>query len=367
MAAPKENKKFNRTLVWAFAVIVLVGLLIVAGNYYRGYIIRTNPAKGVAAFNANDVDGTIALADQMIAIDPNNVMALLQKATALAQKGSLGFKEKEYGEQAIEVAKKVLEISPNHLEAMRLIGYSNEIMGKYDEANKWYTDALKIAPKHPDILAQQAHMYDLMGDREKADAGYAAALAINPDITLAQLGAAKGYLRADKPDEARAMYEKVGASAENARQKSEGYYSAGVVAGVQGDHVAAEQLMRQAIAADSSYALAWFGLANELNEKYVIDDGDKVIPSESERIVAITESFAALHKAIELNPEQTVAYLQLGTQLLARGDMQEAYENFQKAAEVVKTDITISEDERSQLAYNILLMNVMTKQRLGIE
>lgn len=357
----------NKRLLQILGVILVLIVVVGAVMKYYAFDPQQVIEKAVMSFNNNDLASVLEGTEDILARDPDNIQALLTKAITLAQQGSLGFKEEEYGVQAIALAQQVLAKHPDHIEAMRIVGYSNEIMGRYDEALVWYDKALALGPKNAAIIAQKAHMYDLMGDRERADAGYAAALEVDPDITLAQLGAAKGYLRADKPDEARAMYEKAGASAENVRQKAEAYYSAGVVAGVQGDHAAAEQLMRNAIEADPTYALAWYGLANELNEKYVIDDGDTVTPSQSERDAAHAESFTALYKAIELNPQQTEAYLLLGTLLLADGDTKGAYGYFVKSAEVVKTDITLSEDERSNLAYSILLMNVMAKNRLGIE
>jgi cytochrome c-type biogenesis protein CcmH/NrfG len=118
------------------------------GSLSSGFSTSTSIVSAVTAFNQNDFATAIADSDTLLASDHNNIDALLAKAITLAQKGSIEFKEAEYGTQAIVVAQQALAIDPKNSEAWRIIGYANEIQQKYDEAHTAYAKSIALNPKN---------------------------------------------------------------------------------------------------------------------------------------------------------------------------------------------------------------------------
>ena len=123
--------------LFVLAVLVAVAVLISMSGP-QGSKSAQQIAQSYQAFDNNDLDGALAAAESVLSNNPNDIPALLAKASALAQRGSLEFKEKEYGPQAIEVARQVLALDASNSEAWRLIGYSNEIMQNYPAAHDAY-------------------------------------------------------------------------------------------------------------------------------------------------------------------------------------------------------------------------------------
>ena len=71
------------------------------------------------SFNANDFSAAQKLIEQNLSQNPADVASLLLKAESLAQQGSLEFKEKEFGVQAIAVAQEALSHDPQNADAWR--------------------------------------------------------------------------------------------------------------------------------------------------------------------------------------------------------------------------------------------------------
>ena len=128
-----------KTITLIKIIIVLAVLLVVALGvsfiFYPNIPVTDFEKSAVMLkvkddFNNNNFDGAIKKAETILSGNKKDVSALLAVASTLAQKGSIEFKEKEYGQKAIDIANKVLAIEPNNAEAYRIIGYANEIMEK---------------------------------------------------------------------------------------------------------------------------------------------------------------------------------------------------------------------------------------------
>lgn len=339
----------QRVVYGLFAVCgVLVIILVAVGFIWPDASKRSGGADAFLvashqAFNAGDLDAAIAAAEGALAEDPQNADALLAKAAALAQKGSLTFKEEQYGMQAIALAQEALALAPDSVTGWRLVGYAHEIMQQYDAAHEAYAKALSIDPRDVAAISQDAHAYDLEGNSTRAAAGYRLALSIDPNFAQAHMGLGKTLLREGDIDGAEAMFRSVGGNAENARQRSEGLYSAGVIVNERGDFQEAERLMRVAADADPSYALAWVGLGTTLFNKSISADPSLTV---SDRQALGEESMDYLFKALELNPGQTLAHMQIGLQLAALGMKDAAREKIREARRLVDTDITLGAREK---------------------
>jgi len=304
----------------------------------------------VEAFNRNDLDGAVVYADNILARDPANVSALLVKATALEQKGSLMFEEEKFGTQAILVAQQALAIDPKSDEAWRIIGYANEIMEKYDAAHAAYEKAIELNPKNAAAISQDAHAWDLQGNAVKAEAEYRAALSIDATLDQAQMGLARIDTQNGKSDEALALFSALSVNAKNARHRAEGAYSAGVLAGARGDTAASLSFMRTATTQDPSYALGWAGLGAVLFSEAFETPTKRTL---AERNDLITQSFTALERAILINPNQSSAYLQLGAELATVGKKDAALKILGEASRVVADDITLTAPEKTAMSAKI--------------
>lgn len=320
---------------WMALVVIVAAIAVL---WWIGFFERGVPADAyVKAFDANDTLGAIALADATLAKRPTNVEALVQKAFALAQQGSLTFRETEFGEQAIAVAEEALEINPQSDEAWRAIGYSNEIMQKYAAAHEAYEKALAINPENMLAISQDAHAYDLEGNMQKAEAGYRKALK-GLDLDQAHLGLGRILVQQGAFDDAQAEFEKAVETSSNRRVRAEAHYSVGIIELIREDRIKAQQQITLATQEDPTYALAWVGLGMVLFSAAVESEGVAL----EARNASITQSFDALEKAIGLNQNQAAAYFQIGKQLGAIGKIGTAEKILTETKAVIPKDITLS-------------------------
>ena len=341
--------------VWILAILFVLAVVAVLlsmsiPNANTSQLAPQNASVQIAdsyqAFDNNDLDGAIAVTNNILSINPNDIQALLAKASALAQKGSLEFKEQEYGLQAIAVARQVLALDPKNSEAWRIIGYANEIIQNYPAAHDAYAQSLAINPKNALTISQEAHAYDLQGELAKAETGYRAALAIDPALDQAQMGLARVLLAQQNTDAALSIFRQVFSETSNVRLKAEAAYSAGNILGASNDKASALQFMEQATTIDPSYPLGWLGLGTQLFAE-ISDTSSGLTPNQRNDLW--TKSLDALEKAINLDPNQALASYQLGVELAAAGQKGDALKIFAAAKQAVPRDITLTASEKQQV------------------
>lgn len=316
----------------------------------------------MTALDANDFTSALQNADAALASEPDNVVALLNKATALEQQGSLQFKEKELGTQAIALAQQALAINSKSSDAWRIIGYAYEIMQRYPEAHDAYSKSLALNPANAATISQDAHAYDLEGDYTRAESGYTQALQIDPNLDHARMGLARMLVARGKLDDALAQYKLVMQSSSNARQKAEAAYSAGVIQNAQKKTAEAEVLMRQAIDLDPSYAQGWGGLGEVLFAESV---NQAKIGSDTGLAKLVDESLAAFGKSIALNPNLANAQLQLALSMVALGDDQRALTVINETIKTIPNDITLSAPSKQILAKQATALLVFINSQKG--
>jgi tetratricopeptide (TPR) repeat protein len=340
----------SRKLLALIIIIVILAAIAATFEWFGGF--APNPAKSTesravtASFNDNDFSGALSHIDSQLLQNPNDADLLIQKASTLAQEGSLTFKEQEYGQQAIQLAQQALAINPQSDEAWRIIGYANEIMQNYPAAHEAYQKSLAINPNNAATISQEAHAYDLQGDLQKADAGYRKALSIDPGLDQASMGLARIDVSEKDYAGALALYEQTAQATQNHRLKAEALYSAGVILGAQGDHAQAEQLMQTAITIDPAYPLGFVGLGTE---QFALAIASSSQLSAQDRSYLVAASFDSLRQAIALNPDQASASLQLGLELAAVGQKDTALKAFEAAKSAAVNDITLNAIDKERL------------------
>jgi superkiller protein 3 len=347
---PAPPPRPSRALLGAIIIVLLV--LVAAGGalYHFHFRHPASPKTAIDAFNANDLDGALAQLDAQLAAAPRDVTLLVQKSFALAQKGSLEFKEAEYGPQAAAVAEQAIGIDANSSEAYRALGYANEIQQKYDEAHAAYEKAVALDPKNALALFGDAHAYDLQGDLARAEAGYQAALAADPKSWQANLGLGRIYNANGDASAALAAFKAAYADAKNVHDQAQAAYSVSMLLLAGTDIASARSYSEQATALDPSYPSAWFGLGTVLYAQAVaVSPSAGPALSAQERASLMLDSVQALQKATALNPNQSVAYFQLGEDLYVMGKRDFALAALKQAAAVAPADITLSAPEKDGL------------------
>ncbi len=311
---------------------------------------RPSLDQAAASFNQNNFSAAITNINFVLLRDPRNVEALLLRAEILAQQGSITFNEQEYGQQAIAIAQQVLSIDPTNDEAYRVIGYANEIMQQYNAAHAEYQKALSLNPHNALAIADDAHAYDLQGELDKAKAGYEASLALDPNTTLAHMGLGRILVAEGDLDGALAQFQSVYRTSGNVRTRAEAAYSAGIISGMKGESAATERSMRLATTMDPTYPLAWAGLGAVLFARSYATSSPLTADG---RVGLVRESMQDLVKAINLNPNQSSAYLQLGVELAALGQKTDAIRILGDGKAVVMKDITLGAAEKTAMSARI--------------
>ena len=186
-----------------------------------------------ASYDDGDIDRAIAGAELLVSQNNADIEALLLLATTYAQKGSVTFNEDEYATKAIEAANRVLALKSDNnkynSEAYRIIGYSNEIMGKYSDARLNYDGAIKLDALNSQAYSNKGHSYDLEGDLENAAIWYDKALAVDRANEHALLNKARLLVRGLKFDESKAALNVLFTVSQNKRMLAEGYQLLGFI------------------------------------------------------------------------------------------------------------------------------------------
>jgi len=344
-------------IIFALIVVFFVGL----GGFLTFYPeVPKSPEQQVAVlfeaegdFNENDLDGAIKNAERVLRADDKNVVALLALASSWAQKGSIEFKEKEYGQKAIGIAREALDIDPQNAEAYRVIGYANEIMQQYEQAYEAYGKAIELDPDNALALSNRGHAYDLEGNLAKAKADYLAALLVDPELDHALINMARVSLREDNVDEASDYITTLLDVTLNDRFIAEGHQILGLISLGEGGFTEAISHFESSLAIDDSVPQSLVGLA-EAKYYMLADANNQGFDS------LMQEIFASLEKAMSINPNNTTALVVMAKALNLIGDSDNAKNLLEEALEAVDNDITLTSTEKDALrdSINNELLNI---------
>jgi tetratricopeptide (TPR) repeat protein len=292
-------------------------------------------------FNSGNLDGMIARADRVLEGTSDDIDALLAAATAYAMKGSVGFSERENGNKAIEYADRVLLISPDHSEALRIKAYAFEIQERYDEAHATYDKAIASNPNNFQALSNKGHAYDLQGNHAEAEKFYRQSLQVNPTGEHALLNVARLYIRQNKFPEAKAALEKLGESSQNVRFRAEAYQNLAELLRSDMNYPEAKVAIEKSIAFDPAVPQAWVTRGRIRMMAFIEEEGSEA------SIEGDIKEYA--NKALALNPHQAAAYTLLYDLYSGIGDTQKRDLYKQQALEAIDKDITLGQQERTAL------------------
>ena len=283
--------------------------------------------------------------DSKLKITPGDIELLLHKAQTLAQEASLTFKEKELGDSAMSYVDQALSIDPKSIAALILKGYIYEIQQNYEQAHVYYDQALALDPTDPMVLAQKAHAYYLQGEESLAKKFYQSAYESDSNCIPALTGLAKISANTGEDRKAYELFLRVADLATNMHVKSEAYYSAATIA--ERERFISlndlQSLVDLSIDSDPTYAMPLV-IQARLLYAFSIEAKDT-----QERSRLVQNSFAALEEAIRLNPNQSIAHLQLAIQLAILQQPESMHKILKNLPAIIDRDITLSKSEKNEL------------------
>ncbi|MDB5236966.1 MAG: tetratricopeptide repeat protein [Parcubacteria group bacterium] len=351
-SVPLPPKRAHSWIYPAVLIGVIVLLLAAGAWYYFVYRVDVQYRAVQSAFNNNDFAGALQKADAILASNPKDAQALIFKSLILSQEGSLQFREKELGGEAVSAAQLAITADPKNSEAYRALGYAYEIQQDYPNAHANYQKAVSLDPKNAKAAFDDAHAYDLQGEIEKAEAGYRAAIALNATLDAPHAGLARMLLSKNDTDGAITEYNQAYTLTKNTHNKAEYAYSLGQLLAQKGDLANAAQYATAATTLDPNYPLGWYGLGKvQVMQSDPKASADKTT---ADRLVLLQAGLNNLAKAISLNKYQTVAYVEIANvqvSILAQKDG--ATKNLVVAEYVLPLDITLNASDKERVQGDI--------------
>lgn len=309
--------------------------------------------KSIENFQNGNFDEALKQQDQALTENPDDIDIKIIKAKTLIGKGSVTFEEEKYAKDALKILEEVLTENPNHVEALYAKGYAYEIQNMFDEAIKSYQKSLEIDPENIKAINQIGHVYDLQGKRTESIKYYEKASTLNKQNSHVLINLARNYIAnndlqkaQDTLTESLKINELSGELSK--RSKAEVYsLMASIALLLNQDYNAAFNNYEKAIEIDPEYpnALVGYGWTSFYN-LVATQDPEKWTTTEDQKVVSAIEY---IEKAIEINPEQTIAYMYKARILTTIGDLEEAEKIINKGIETLDKDISLMGDEKLKL------------------
>ncbi|MFA6338884.1 MAG: tetratricopeptide repeat protein [Candidatus Paceibacterota bacterium] len=325
-----------------YLIFTIIGIIIIAcGSYYfytqqsQNNLLQQKKQLAISDFNSNNLDDAILNAQELTKSEKTKVEGLLLLAASYVQKGSVEFKEKEYGDKAISTAQDVLAIEPSNAEAYRLIGYANEIEQNYPESIKNYDKSISLNAENAIALASRGHAYYLMGENKKAEEDFLTAISIDPKMETALLNLARLSFEAGDSKKAEEYLAKIVDPNTPSLVKADALTLSALIKGQNSDIEGALDSFNKALALNPTSPYIMVCIA-QVKTALLFKNGTTIKKIDVEKIISDVEA------AISINPSQTIAYITLGKLKALIGDSKGAEEQFNKAKAVVAEDITLN-------------------------
>ncbi len=354
-----ENKKKAIIIVgisialFAFVAILSLNKIVKNENVVKNNTVPTNKLI-IDDFNNNKLDDAIKLSEEELKKNKENIDIMLLLANSYAQKGSLEFKEEEYGKKSLNMTNQILNIESENANAYEIAGYAYEIMGNHGEAIKNYNKAIELDGKESSVYTHRGHNYFLISDMENAIKNVDMALEINPNDTYALITKSKYIIDFFEDDliDAEQMLNKVIASNDrntNLRLKAEAYQLLGKTKAIQSDFEEAMQMYKEAVSIDETLSSAWSGLA-EVTYFSMQDSLD----DENEFNSKFEESLTYVQKAINIYDNNSVAYVIMAKIMHLNKENDDSVKQIlQIAKDAAEVDISLSIGQREDIKNEI--------------
>ena len=232
-----------------------------------------------------------------------SVAETLQSAVRQHQAGRLGEAEALY--------RRVLDVEPNHVDALHLMGLAAGQQGRYQAALELIGKAIRLGGEVPDFHNNLAEAYRALGRIDRAVAAYRRAIALAPDFVGAHLNLGGVLCERGEFEEAEACYRRAIAARPD---MALAHYNLGDVLKTRGRLDEAVACLRRAVELAPDLAMAHNNLGATLQLQGRLD-----------------QAIGSFHRAVAIRPDLATAQHNLGVALTDQGRIEEAVARFRKA------------------------------------
>ncbi|MEX0678161.1 MAG: tetratricopeptide repeat protein [Pirellulales bacterium] len=215
-------------------------------------------------------------------------------------------------DQARRIYEQLLELDPNHADALNLLGLIGWQTGQYARAVEHLRKAIQIDNTQAAFFANLGEAYRGLQRFDEAIENYQQAIRLEPSVAVAHLKLATLFERTGRVDRAIDSYER---ALQLEPRRLETLVRLGGVRKQQGNLAAAGDCYRRAILAHPASALAHFEMGNVCQVQGRLDD-----------------AIASYRQAIAFQSGYAEAECNLGNALRERGRLSEALAHLQHAA-----------------------------------
>lgn len=321
----------------------------------RDAIVRREREVATAARSRGDHATALAHFRAALAADPDHLWSLHDVAAALLDLGRLDEAEAGFGAvrdrdpafvharfglaqvarrrgdhaAAIELLHAALAVDSGHLWSLHALAAELRDLGRLDEAEAPLLQAIALVPRFYPALIGLAQIARRRGDHLRALEHFRAVLAIEPDHLWSIQDVATELLELGRLDEAEA-------AAREALARDPAFaparFGLGQIARRRGDHAAAVEHFRAAVAADPRHLWALHGLGGELRDLDRFDEAE-----------------TALERALTIDPRFFPARIGLAQVARRRGDHAAALEQYRAVLEIEPGHLWSLEDAAIEL------------------
>ncbi|TAL09209.1 MAG: tetratricopeptide repeat protein [Nitrospirae bacterium] len=247
--------------------------------------------------------------------------------------------------EAEALYRQILETSPNHPDALHLLGVLAHQVGRHDVAVSCIGQAIALNPTCPEYQNNLGEVYRAQGKLEEAAAHYRQALVLKPAYAEACFNLALALQQEGRLEEAAAHYRQALALKPT---YAEAYFNLALALQQQGKLAEAAEHYRQVVSFQPANAEAYNNLGGVLLKLGRLDES----VAQYRRALALKpgsagsysnlgvvlqqqgrldEAVDAYRQAVALQPAYAQAYSNLGNALRAQGRLKEAVEQFRRA------------------------------------
>ncbi|MBF0379966.1 MAG: tetratricopeptide repeat protein [Magnetococcales bacterium] len=233
----------------------------------------------------------------------NKIQSILAKGVELHNSGSI--------DGAIKCYEEVLEIQPENIVALSNLGLAFQVQGRLDKAISSCEKAIAINPKYVDVHYNLGNILRVAGKIDGAISSYKKAISIKKDFAKAHFNLAVSLQEQGKFDEAIISYKDAIAIS---KHDVAAYNNLGIIYQEQGKLDSAVAIYQQALKIQPDYVEAHYNLGLTLHKEGKFD--------------LAVESYK---KAIAINEDYAEAHYNLGVTLQEQGRLNQAVESYQQA------------------------------------
>ncbi len=213
--------------------------------------------------------------------------------------------------QAERIYRQILQINPNHAEALYLLGEVCSGLRKLDEAAACFRRLLAIQPGNAEAWNYLGVVHLNRGKLDEATACYEEAVRLRPDLFAARNNLGDALLKQGKPEQAEACLRQAVLLQSN---RGELHYNLGKALQAQGKGAEARACLERAVRLKPDLAQAHSSLGLLLVQE---GEDDAAVP--------------CFEQAVRLRPRDASAHSNLATALVEQGKVEEAAAHYREA------------------------------------